>query len=129
MSGMDSVRIDKWLWAARFFKTRSQAAKACELGRVTLHGQAAKPGREVRRGERVSVTTGGGEFHIEVLDLSDVRGGAQAAQALYRETEESKAARAKAAAERKAMAEWEKLPAGRPDKRDRQLIRRMRGRS
>ncbi len=126
---MDSVRIDKWLWAARFFKTRSQAAKACELGRVVLNGQAVKPAREIHRGNMLAVTTPGGEFKIEVLDLSEVRGGAQVAQALYRETEESKAARVQAAAERRAMAEWEKLPAGRPDKRDRRQIRRMRGRS
>ena len=126
---MDSVRIDKWLWAARFFKTRSQAAKACELGRVLLNGQAMKPAREIHRGNLLAVATPGGDFKIEVLDLSDVRGGAQIAQALYRETEESKAARVQAAAERRAMAEWEKLPAGRPDKRDRRQIRRMRGRS
>ncbi len=126
---MDSVRIDKWLWAARFFKTRSQAAKACELGRVVLNGQAMKPAREIHRGNLLAVTTPGAEYRIEVVDLSDVRGGAQVAQALYRETEESKAARVQAAAERRAMAEWEKLPAGRPDKRDRRQIRRMRGRS
>jgi ribosome-associated heat shock protein Hsp15 len=126
---MDAVRLDKWLWAARFFKTRSQAAKACELGRVLLNGQVAKPAREIHRGNLLAVTAAAGEFHIEVLDLSDIRGGAQVAQALYRETEESRAARAQAVAERKAMAAWEKLPAGRPDKRDRRAIRRFRGRS
>lgn len=125
---MNSVRIDKWLWAARFFKTRSMAAKACELGRVLSHGQRAKPAREVRMGEMLRVTNDGGEFEIEVLDLSDVRGPASVAQTLYRETEASKEARLKAAAERKAMAQFEQLPAGRPTKRDRRRIIQFRGR-
>ena len=125
---MDAVRLDKWLWAARFFKTRSQATRACELGRVLLQGQAAKPAREVHAGMMLKVSTPGGDFEVEVLGLSDVRGPAAVAQTLYRETEESKAARLQAAAERKAMAAWEKLPAGRPDKRDRRAIRRFRGR-
>ena len=126
---MTSVRIDKWLWAARFFKTRSLAARACELGRVQSNGQPAKPAREVRIGDMVRVTNDGGEFHVEVLQLSDVRGPASVAQTLYRETEASRELRIKVAAERKAMKQFEELPAGRPSKRDRRRIIQFRGRS
>jgi len=126
---MTSVRIDKWLWAARFFKTRSLAARACELGRVQSNGQPAKPAREVRIGDMVGVTNDGGEFHVEVLLLSDVRGPAPVAQTLYRETEASRELRMKVAAERKAMKQFEELPAGRPSKRDRRRIIQFRGRS
>ena len=126
---MTSVRIDKWLWAARFFKTRSLAARACELGRVQSNGQPAKPAREVRIGDMVQVTNDGGEFHVEVLQLSDVRGPASVAQTLYRETEASRELRVKVAAERKAMKQFEELPAGRPSKRDRRRIIQFRGRS
>src|SRR5512146_1776253 len=113
---MSSVRMDKWLWAARFFKTRALAAKACEGGRVMAKGQPVKAAREGRVGERLQVTTEGGTVEIEGLELSEVRGPAAVAQTLYRETDASKEARAKAAAERKAMREWEQLPAGRPSK-------------
>ena len=123
-----SVRMDKWLWAARFFKTRSLATKACELGRVRSNLQLAKPAREVKCGDRLHVETAGGNYEVEVLELSEVRGPASAAQKLYRETEESKAARAKVALERKAMAEWERLDPGRPDKRERRSIIKFRGR-
>ena len=126
---MTSVRIDKWLWAARFFKTRSLAARACELGRVQSNGQPAKPAREVRVGDMVRVTNDGGEFHVEVLQLSEVRGPASVAQTLYRETEASRELRIKVAAERKAMQQFEALPAGRPSKRDRRRIIQFRGRS
>jgi ribosome-associated heat shock protein Hsp15 len=126
---MTSVRIDKWLWAARFFKTRSLAARACELGRVQSNGQPAKPAREVRIGDMVRVTNDGGEFHVEVLQLSDVRGPASVAQTLYRESEASRELRVKVAAERKAMKQFEELPAGRPSKRDRRRIIQFRGRS
>lgn len=125
---MTSVRIDKWLWAARFFKTRALAAKACELGRVQLKSQPVKPARELHVGDMLRVTNDSGDFDIEVLALSDTRGPAAVAQALYRETEASKEARAKAAAERKAMHEWERLPSGRPSKRDRRRIIQFRGR-
>ena len=126
---MTSVRIDKWLWAARFFKTRSLAARACELGRVQSNGQPAKPAREVRIGDMVRVTNDGGEFNVEVLQLSDVRGPASVAQTLYRETEASRELRIKIAAERKAMKQFEELPAGRPSKRDRRRIIQFRGRT
>jgi ribosome-associated heat shock protein Hsp15 len=125
---MTGVRIDKWLWAARFFKTRSLAARACELGRVIAHGQPVKPAREVHVGDHIRVTNDSGEFEIEVLALSEIRGPASVAQTLYRESEASREARQKAAAERKAQMEWEVLPAGRPSKRDRRRIIQFRER-
>src|SRR5882672_4076628 len=98
---MTSVRIDKWLWAARFFKTRALAARACELGRIQWKGQPAKPARELRAGDMLRVTNEGGDFEIECLLLSEARGPAAVAHTLYRETEASKELRLKAAAERK----------------------------
>jgi len=126
---LTSVRIDKWLWAARFFKTRALAAKACELGRVLSNGQPAKPAREVRVGNMLRITNDGGDFEIEVLLLSDVRGPAPVAQMMYRETEASRELRAKVAAEKRAMREFEVLPAARPSKRDRRRIIQFRGRA
>jgi ribosome-associated heat shock protein Hsp15 len=126
---MTSVRMDKWLWAARFFKTRALAAKACELGRIQSNGQPAKPAREVHIGNMLRVTNDGGDFEVEVLLLSDVRGPATVAQTLYRETEASRELRQKVAAERKAMKQFEELPAGRPSKRDRRRIIQFRGRA
>lgn len=125
---MTSVRIDKWLWAARFFKTRSLAARACELGRIESNRQTAKAAREVRIGDMLRVTNEGGDFEIEVLLLSDVRGPACVAQTLYRETDASRELRQKVAAERKAMRQFEELPAARPSKRDRHRIIQFRGR-
>ena len=125
---MTSVRIDKWLWAARFFKTRSLAARACELGRIQSNDQPAKAAREVRVGDKLRVTNDGGEFQVEVLGLSDVRGPASVAQTLYRETEGSREMRMKVAAERRAMKQFEELPEGRPSKRDRRRIIQFRGR-
>jgi len=121
--------MDKWLWAARFFKTRSLAARACDLGRIQSNGQPAKPAREVRIGDLLHVTNDGGDFEVEVLLLSEVRGPASAAQTLYRETEASRELRQKVAAERKATKQFEELPAGRPSKRDRRRIIQFRGRS
>jgi ribosome-associated heat shock protein Hsp15 len=126
---MTSVRIDKWLWAARFFKTRALAARACELGRIQFNGQPAKPAREVHIGDMLRVTNEGGDFEVEVLLLSEVRGPAPVAQTLYRETEASRELRQKVAAERKAMKQFEQLPAGRPSKRDRRKIIQFRGRA
>ena len=126
---MVSVRMDKWLWAARFFKTRALAARACELGRIQSNGQPAKPAREVRIGDMLRVTNDGGDFQVEVLLLSEVRGPASVAQTLYRETEASRELRLKVAAERKAMKQFEQLPAGRPSKRDRRRIIQFRGRA
>ena len=124
----NNVRMDKWLWAARFFKTRTLAARACDLGRVQSNGQSAKPSREVHPGDMLQVTNEGGDFQIEVLQLSEVRGPAAIAKTLYRETDASREQRAKFAAEHKAMREFEVLPAGRPSKRDRRKINQFRGR-
>jgi ribosome-associated heat shock protein Hsp15 len=127
---MTSVRIDKWLWAARFFKTRSLASRACDLGRIQLNAQPAKPAREIRVGDMLQITNDGGDFQVEVLALSDVRGPAPIAQTLYRETEASREARQKLAAERKSSpALFEPAPANRPSKRDRRRIISFRGRS
>ena len=120
---MPTVRIDKWLWAARFFKTRALAARACELGRIQCHGQTiSKPARDVHVGDMLRITNDGGDFEVEVLLLSDIRGPAPVAQTLYRETDASRETRLKAAAERKAARQWEQLPATRPNKRDRRRI-------
>ncbi len=118
----NSVRIDKWLWAARFFKTRALASKACDLGRIRSNEIEAKPARDVRVGDMLRVRNEGGEFHIEVLQLSDIRGPAAVAQGLYRETEESKQQRLREAAERKAIQQFAPLPERRPSKRDRRRI-------
>src|SRR5260370_41750337 len=115
---MTSVRMDKWLWAARFFKTRALAARAWELGRIQSSGQPAKPARDVRIGDLLRVTNDGGDFQVEVLLLSEVRGPASVAQTLYRETEASRELRLKLAADGRAMKKFEELPAGRPSKRD-----------
>jgi len=124
---MTSVRIDKWLWAARFFKTRALAARACELGRIQSNGQLAKPARDVHVGDMLRVSNEGGEFLVEVLLLSEIRGPAAVAQTLYRETDASREQRQKVAAERKAFNQFEQLPAGRPSKRDRGKIIQFRG--
>jgi ribosome-associated heat shock protein Hsp15 len=124
---MANVRIDKWLWAARFFKTRALAQKACDLGRIHSNGIQAKPARDVRVGDLLTVRNEGGEFLVEVLALSEMRGPAAVAQTLYRETETSKAARLKLAEEHKAMQEFAPLPEHRPSKRDRRRIIQFRG--
>jgi len=122
------VRTDKWLWAARFFKTRSLAARACELGRIVSNGQEAKASREVRIGDLLQVKTAAGEFQVEVMLLSAVRGPAAVAQTLYRETETSWQLRLKLAEERKAMPRFEGWREGKPSKRDRRQLDRLRGR-
>jgi len=121
------VRIDKWLWAARFFKTRSVASRACELGRIDWNGQNAKPAREVHAGDMLRIKNDSGEFHVEILALSEIRGPAAVAQALYRETDESRESRRKLAEERKAMPRVETTRKGKPSKRDRREISRFRG--
>ncbi len=125
---MARVRMDKWLWAARFFKTRALAARACELGRIQRNGQQAKASREVTAGDLLQVKNAGGDFEVEVLLLSDMRGPAAVAQQLYRETEASRESRARLAAERKTMPRFEVLREGKPSKRDRRKLDRLRGR-
>lgn len=121
------MRIDKWLWAARFFKTRSLAIKACELHRIEANGAAVKPAREVRVGDLLQVKNDGGDFQVEVLALSEIRGPAAVAQTLYRETEASRELRMKAAQERKLMPPVEGTRDGKPSKRDRRQMGRIRG--
>ena len=125
---MTSMRIDKWLWAARFFKTRALASKACDLGRIRTRDIEAKPAREVHVGDMLRIKNEGGEYEVEVLGLSEMRGPASVAHTLYRETEASKEARQKAAEERKAMQQYAPLPERRPSKRDRRRIIQFRSR-
>lgn len=122
---MDSVRVDKWLWAARFFKTRSLAQAAVRGGHVEINGQGCKPARSVVVGDRLRVTRGEVSFDLEVLELSDRRGPAPVARSLYQETEASRL-------RREARAEARRLGAQvdggrRPDKRDRRRIRQFSG--
>ena len=132
MEGTRGVRIDKWLWAARFFKTRELAAKACDQGKVEWGEMRAKPAREVRVGDRLRIETPGGVFEIEVLGLGQKRGSAAIAQTMYRESEASVEARRKATEEaklRRLMEPAPFAPAGRPSKRDRRLIHTFSGKS
>lgn len=126
---MDSVRMDKWLWAARFFKTRAMASRACDLGRIDSNGFRAKPAREVRAGDRLVIENDAGRFEIDVLGVSHMRGPAAVAQTLYRETDASREARLRMAEERKAMQQYAPLPERRPSKRDRRRIIQFRGRA
>lgn len=120
---MDKLRIDKWLWAARFHKTRSLATDELNKGRVLVNGQVAKPSREVRPGDMVTVRNGPVVRTIKVCALSDVRGPAPQAQTLYEETADSLRDRL-AAAEQRRLAPEPALaqPQGRPTKRDRRLL-------
>ena len=120
----ESVRIDKWLWAARFFKTRSMATDAVDSGRVRLNGDKVKPARGVKPGDRVDVDNGSTEWEVVVKELSDVRRAASFAQALYEETQESVEKRARAAEDRRYFREPGADMKGRPTKRDRRLISR-----
>jgi ribosome-associated heat shock protein Hsp15 len=128
-TAVGSIRADKWLWAARFFKTRALASRACELGRIEDNGVRAKPAREVRVADRLRIENPSGIFEVQVLALSAVRGPAAVAQNLYRETEASREARMRAAEERKALQQFEPLPERRPSKRDRRRIIQFRGQS
>jgi ribosome-associated heat shock protein Hsp15 len=128
-AAQSSVRIDKWLWAARFFKTRALAQKSCEMGRIESNGHLAKPARDVRIGDMLRIKSEGGEFEVEVVELSEMRGPAAVAQKLYRETEASRERRMELAAAQKALQQIEGfIPAARPSKRDRRKINRFRGR-
>jgi len=119
----DKLRIDKWLWAARFFKTRSLAVEAVESGKVTMNEVRVKPAKAIGAGDHLDIRLGQYHFEIEVLALSNRRGPAPEAQKLYRESEASKARRAEIAANLKALPQ----PAfkGRPTKRDRRDIERF----
>ncbi len=125
---METVRLDKWLWAARFFKTRALASDACDIGRIESNGKRAKAARDVRLGDTLRITNEGGIFEIEVLTLTEIRGPAAVAQTLYREKPESKAARLAAAEERKLLMQMGAITDARPNKRDRREIAKLRGR-
>jgi ribosome-associated heat shock protein Hsp15 len=126
---MTGIRIDKWLWAARFFKTRALASHACDLGRIQSNGQQAKPAREVRPGDHLQIRNDSADYLVEVLAVSDMRGPPAVAQTLYHESDESRELRLKLAEERKAMLSAGELPVSKPSKRDRREIDRFRGRS
>ncbi len=121
---MDSVRIDKWLWAARFFKTRSLATQAVEGGRVRLGGERIKPARNLKRGERLHIENEGGIFDVDVIELADKRGPAAVAQSLYQETADSISQRQASAEDRRHFREPASAIKGRPTKRDRRLLDR-----
>jgi ribosome-associated heat shock protein Hsp15 len=123
-----SVRMDKWLWAARFFKTRALASRACALGRIQCNKQPAKAAREVHTGDLLQIRTDHHEFEVEIIDLSSIRGPAAVAQTLYRETEASRNARLELAEQRKSMINVQPAPEGRPSKRDRRKIIQFRNR-
>lgn len=123
--GPASVRLDIWLWAARFFKTRALARQAIEGGKVEINGARGKPSKLVRVGDRLRVTRGEDRFEFDAVALSEVRGPASVAQQLYRETEESRAAREAAARQRRLAAAGQGRPGGKPDKRARRLIRAL----
>ncbi len=121
----ETLRIDKWLWAARFFKTRSLAAKAVDGGKVKLNGDGAKPSRALKRGDELAIRVGELEWVVEVRALSRQRGPAVQAALLYAEREDSRARRAAAVAARKAQPHPGAGVKGRPTKKDRRQIRRF----
>jgi ribosome-associated heat shock protein Hsp15 len=125
---MEGIRIDKWLWAARFFKTRALATRSCDIGRIQSNGVKAKPAREVHAGDRLRIENEGGIFEVDVKGLSAIRGPAAVAKALYEETAESLEARQRLAIQKKALDLISPLPVGRPSKRDRRRIIQFRGR-
>lgn len=126
---LSRVRVDKWLWAARFYKTRSIATEAINGGRVEVNGTPAKPSKEVRVGDQVRLTIGRDVWVVDVRDLSDKRGPASVAQGLYEETGESRRAREAAAAQRRVAPPLGADMGARPTKRDRRRIESVRGRT
>jgi ribosome-associated heat shock protein Hsp15 len=122
---IDEVRLDLWLWAARFFKTRSLAKQAIASGKVEVAGQLAKPSRALRVGEALQVRRGLELFEIEVLALSDQRGPASVAQTLYRESDASIARRESEREQRRMEANGYRAPTSKPDKRARRLIQAL----
>lgn len=121
----EKIRIDKWLWAARFFKTRSMASKAVSGGHVHVNGARVKPARIIQIGDRLFIRRGHVEFEVVVLELSDRRGPAVRARTLYEETVASIEKRAEKARERRLLKPADTPPAKRPDKRDRRKIRKF----
>ncbi len=127
ITAMDSIRIDKWLWAARFFKTRSLATDAVERGRVKLNDERCKPARNLKVGDLLDIDNGSTEWQVRVLGLSEQRGPAPVAQQLYEETPQSVQRREQTAERRHLYAEPADDIRGRPTKRDRRMLDRSRG--
>lgn len=123
----NNVRIDKWLWAARFFKTRSLAADAVDRGRVRIAGEPVKPARIVKLNEKISIDNGSDRWEVTVLGVSDKRGAAPIARTLYSETEESITRRENDTEARRLFPEPGSSIKGRPTKRDRRAISRAGG--
>jgi ribosome-associated heat shock protein Hsp15 len=121
----ETVRLDKWLWAARFFKTRALATEAINGGHVHLNGSRPKPSRPLKAGDRLNIRRGQDEYEVEVLALAEKRGPASVAQQLYREDEQSRLQRERLAEERRLVAAAEPRPARRPDKKGRRQIIRF----
>ena len=127
MTAPDRMRLDKWLWAARFFKTRQLAAEAVSGGKVHLNGQRTKPGKDVRVGSRLRIHRGSLEWDIEVQQLPPQRRPASEAVTFYTETEESRRKREQAIETQRALrAAMPAAPGGRPTKRDRRMIHKFR---
>ena len=124
MTENDNVRIDKWLWAARFFKTRSMAAEAVDRGRIKIGGENVKPARSVKVNDKIFIDNGSTRWEVTVLGLSDKRGPAPVAQALYRETEDSVSKRENDQEARRLFPEPSSTIKGRPTKRDRRVLSR-----
>ena len=122
-----SVRIDRWLWAARFFKTRTLAKTAIEGGKVQVDGQRTKPAKEVRVGQTLTVRRGHQELTVVIDALSEQRGPAKIAQALYTETEESIESREALSAARRMERAGLQIPTTRPSKKDRRDLKKLRG--
>lgn len=121
----DGVRLDKWLWASRFFKTRSLAKKAITGGNIKIDGSRCRPSRQVQTGQQLSIRKGDNTFVVEVLGLSEKRGKASIAEQLYREDDAAKAARLAAAEQRRLVFAATPVPNGRPDKHDRRTLRHL----
>ncbi|MFT4198595.1 MAG: S4 domain-containing protein [Pseudoxanthomonas sp.] len=124
-ASLPPVRLDVWLWAARFFKTRSLGKQAIETGKVEVDGQRPKSSRALRTGERLRISRGEEVFEVVVRGLSAVRGPASAAQVLYEESAESKARREQQRLQRAALRDGYRPPEHRPDKRARRLIQAL----
>jgi ribosome-associated heat shock protein Hsp15 len=124
---MEGTRIDKWLWAARFFKTRSLASEAVERGRVKLNGERCKPARSLKVGELLDIDNGSTEWQVRVVALSDLRGSATVARQLYEETPEGLRRQQQNAERQRLFSEPADAIRGRPTKRDRRALDRSRG--
>lgn len=126
---LDQIRIDRWLWAARFYKTRSRAKVAIVGGKIVVNGAKAKPSREVRVCDNLSIRRGNDEIDIVVVALSDQRGPANVAQALYSETSDSIERRAALKAQRRMERAGLRMPKSKPSKRDRRHLMRMKSKT